>query len=127
MDLEEDRLPPPAPVPKYSWHWIPRPRGANGLEEWCQWLNFLDGILTAHALTGGRFTELNLPMRGAWRVSPLFYGTLKFWLFWFGLKCLEHAAISKGAQTVRERVLQGIFLVFLLVFLWHMIALSIFS
>lgn len=127
MNSEEDRFPSPPTTPKLSWHWVPRPRGATGLEEWCQWLNFLDGILTAHALTGGRFTELNLMMRKAWEVSPLLYGTMKFWLFWFGLKCLEHAGISEGDQTVRERVLQGIFLVFLLVFFWHMFALSIFS
>jgi hypothetical protein len=87
-------------------------------------LNFLDGILTTHALTGGRFTELNLLMRGAWAVSPLVYGTLKFWLFWFGLKCLEHATITRDAHKVRERVLQGTFAVFLLVFLWHLFVLS---
>ena len=88
-------------------------------------MNFLDGILTAHALTGGRFTELNGLMSRAWEVSPLLYGTMKFWLFWFGLKCLERASVSKGAQRVRERVLQGIFLVFLLVFLWHLFVLSL--
>jgi len=112
-------------MPRLSWYWIPRPAGASGLEEWCHWLNFLDGILTAHALTGGRFTELNLMMRGAWDLSPLVYGTLKFWLFWFGLKCLKRAAVSTGAHKVRERVLQGIFAVFLMVFLWHLFVLSI--
>lgn len=126
MDPDDDvRIPPPPPSPKLSFHWVPRPQGATGLEEWCQWLNFLDGILTSHALTGGRFTELNGLMSRAWGVSPLLYGTMKFWLFWFGLKCLERASVSKGAQRVRERVLQGIFLVFLLVFLWHLFVLSL--
>lgn len=97
------------------------------MEEWCQGLNFLDGILTAHALTGGRFTELNLMMRKAWEVSPLFYGTMKFWMFWFGLKFLERTApVGQNGGTVRETVLRGIFLVFLMVFLWHLFVLSIF-
>lgn len=124
MDPDE-RLPPPPITPRYSWHWVPRPTGATGLEEWCHWLNFLDGILTSHALTGGRFTELNGLMSRAWGVSPLVYGTLKFWLFWFGLKCLERASVGHGANGVRVRVLQGIFAVFLLVFLWHLFVLSL--
>lgn len=129
MDLDVDPapLPPPPPMPRHSWHWVPRPKGANGLEEWCQWLNFLDGILTAHALTGGRFTELNGLMSRAWNISPLAYGTLKFWLFWFGLKCLERTAlVREGTQAVRETILKGVFLVFLLVFLWHLFVLSLF-
>ena len=122
----DDPLPPPPLNPRRSWHWVPVPKGASGLEDWCHWLNFLDGILTAHALTGGRFVEFNLLMRGAWKASPLVYGTLKFWLFWFGLKCLEKASLDHGTQRVRETVLQGVFLVFLLVFLWHLFVLSIF-
>lgn len=127
MDLEDVPLPPPPATPRMSFRWVPRPRGANGLEEWCQWLNFLDGILTAHALTGGRFTELNWLMRRAWEVSPLVYGTLKFWLFWFGLKFLERTALtSKAVLNVREMVLKGVFLMLLLVFLWHLFVLSFF-
>lgn len=126
MNLEDSPLPPPPAIPRASFHWVPRPTGANGLEEWCQWLNFLDGILTAHALTGGRSTELNFLMRKAWDASPLIYGTLKFWLFWFGLKCLERVAVlGKGPQNVRETILKGIFMVFLTVFLWHLFVLSL--
>lgn len=125
-DEEIVPLPPRVPRVQGSWHWVPRPKGADGLEEWCQWLNFLDGILTAHALTGGRFTEFNLLMRGAWDISPLAYGTLKFWLFWFGLKCLEKDSLTQGTGLFREKALQGLFIVFLLVFLWHLVVLSLF-
>lgn len=99
-----------------SWR-VPRPEGALGLEEWCKWLNFLDAILTAHALTEGRHTEWNFFMRLLWNTTPLAYGTAKFWLFWFGLKCLERAAEH------RVQLLQGVFVVFLLVFLWHLFVL----
>lgn len=107
------------------WSWVPRPTGISGLEDWCLWLNFLDGLMTTHALAGGRYVELNVLMERAWRVSPLLYGTLKFWLFWLGLKLLERAAIKRGSQHVRERVLHGIFAVFLLVIVWHLRVLSL--
>jgi len=108
------------PTPN-RWSWVPSPTGVTGLEEWCLWLNFLDGLLTAHALAGGnQIEEINLLMRGAWAVSPVLYGTLKFWLFWFGLKMLERAAEKRGAHQVRVRVLRGVFVVFSLVVMWHL-------
>lgn len=117
MDDDENKTPAPRP----SWHWVPRPVGISGLEEWCKWLNFIDAILTSRALTGGRHTELNLLMRSLWNVSPLLYGTAKFWLFWFGLKCLERATLH---HRTREGLLHGLFVVFLSVFLWHLYVLS---
>jgi hypothetical protein len=113
----------PAITGRLSWFWVPRPTGVSGLEDWCKWLNFLDGLLTAHALTGGESVELNILMRKAWDVSPLVYGTLKFWLFWFGLKALERS-VPTGSH-LRESVLRGIFVTFLLVDLWHLFVLSI--
>jgi hypothetical protein len=119
-DHDELPLPPPPPIPKVSWYWVPRPTGVSGLEEWCKWLNFLDGILTTRALTTGRASEFNVFMRAAWEASPLLYGTLKFWLFWFGLKCLERSS----HHTLRMRLIRGIFFVFLCVFLWHLCVLQ---
>lgn len=96
------------------------PTGVLGLESWCLWLNFLDGMMTAHALTGGRHLELNILMRFAWQVSPFLYGTLKFWLFWLGLKLLERTAHKRDAHQERIRILWGVFLVLSFVFLWHL-------
>lgn len=113
---------PNRPPARPSWHWVPKPVGVSGLEEWCKWLNFLDAILTSRALTGGRHTEFNLFMRLLWDISPLLFGTAKFWLFWLGLKCLERTVLL---HRFREMVLQGVFVVFLLVFLWHLYVISL--
>ena len=107
-----------------SWDWVPRPEGVAGLEDWCRWLNFLDGILTAHALTDGRNAEFNPLMSGAWEVSPLLYGSLKFWIFWIGLKSLERA--SRRGSGLRLRALRAVFWVFALVVSWHVCVLAIF-
>ena len=105
---------------RVSWNGIPVPAGVSGLEDMCLWLNFLDGLLTAHALTSGHYTELNVMMRTAWSVSPLLYGTLKFWLFWLGLKMMERSALKRNNHKVRERVLIVVFGLFLLVLMWHL-------
>jgi hypothetical protein len=87
------------------------------LECVCEWLNFLDAMMTVHALTRGKFVEMNLLMREAWGVSPLVYACLKFWLFLAGLYALRQADLKpkdhEMALTIVGGVLVGIFL-------WHM-------
>lgn len=96
------------------------PTGVAGLESWCLWLNFLDGMMTSRALAGGQYLELNALMRGAWWVSPFLYGTLKFWLFWIGLKTLERTAHKRDAHQLRVGILWVVLGLFSLVFAWHM-------
>lgn len=108
------------------WVPLPLPTGVRGLQDVCKWLNYIDGILTAHALTQGSSTELNLFMRKAWESSPLVYAVLKWWLFWLGLNLLERSIIKPstvdGAHT-RRNLLRIIFGAFSMVLVWHVIIL----
>lgn len=109
-------------------HWVPvpLPTGVRGLQDLCKWLNYIDGILTAHALTQGSSTELNLFMRKAWETSPLVYASLKWWLFWLGLNLLERSFIDGGNMDgvhTRRNLLRGVLGVFTLVLVWHVMIL----
>lgn len=108
------------------WVPVPLPIGVRGLQDLCKWLNYVDGILTAHALTQGTSFELNLFMRKAWEVSPLVYASLKWWLFWVGLNLLEKSVINDevtdGVNT-RRNLLRGVLGAFSLVLVWHVIIL----
>jgi len=108
------------------WVPLPLPTGVRGLQDLCKWLNYIDGILTAHALTQGSSTELNLFMRKAWESSPLVYAMLKWWLFWLGLNLLERSIIRPtivdGINT-RRNLLRVILGAFSMVLVWHVIIL----
>ena len=108
------------------WVPLPLPTGVRGLQDMCKWLNYIDGILTAHALTEGSSTELNIFMRKAWEASPLVYATLKWWLFWVGLKLLERSVLDLelvDGKNTRRNLLRIIFGVFSMVLVWHVIIL----
>lgn len=113
----------PTKTKKRRWGLIPLPNEVRGLEDICNWLNFVDGILTAHALTQGSSTELNWFMRSAWEVSPLAYATLKWWLFWVGLRLLEGSVLD--GSKARGRILRGMLVLFSMVLVWHVIILRI--
>lgn len=65
----------------------------------CVWMDFVDGVLTAHNLDNGNL-ELNLWMAAMWRVSPLLYANVKFASFWVGAYFINHAA-SPSATRMR--------------------------
>ena len=90
------------------------PTKVRCLEGLCEGLNFVDGTLTAHALSQGTSTELNWFMRASWGVSPLLFATLKWGLFWVGLMLLERAS-----PTNRVRCLYGVGTLFFLLLCWH--------
>ena len=105
--------------------WVCGLSKAYGLELICWWLNSLDGLLTTCALVRRRSVELNVIMRVSWKVSPLLYISLKFWLFWIGLRLLDSATHPRDLQ-VRERILLGTITVFLVVLLWHLVGDTVF-
>lgn len=117
--------PTPEPTARYKVP-VPLPTGVRGLQDLCKWLNYIDGILTAHALTEGSATELNLFMRKAWETSPLVYAALKWWLFWVGLNLLEKSILdgkhTDGINT-RRNLLRVILGAFSMVLVWHVIIL----
>jgi hypothetical protein len=97
------------------------------LEEICRWLNFVDALVTAHALTLGGFVEANPVMSKAWACHPLVYGMLKFWLFGFGVWQLRPVE-NDSPQVDRARgwLLRAVLVLFTLLF-FHHIALRVFS
>lgn len=108
------------------WVPVPTPTGVRGLQDLCKWLNYIDGILTAHALTQGSSTELNLFMRKAWESSPLVYAMLKWWLFWLGLNLLERSIVMPSTvdgKNTRRNLLRIILGAFSMVLVWHVIIL----
>lgn len=101
---------------------IPIPTGVRGLQDLCMWLNYTDGVLTAHTLTRGSSTEVNWFMRAAWGVSPVVYASLKWWLFWVGLNLLERSFLvgsPAGDIHTRRTLLRGVLVTFSLILVWH--------
>jgi hypothetical protein len=95
------------------------------MEECCRWLNFLDGLLTAHALSTGKYVEINVIMRVAWGMSPLAYGTLKFWLLWAGMRLLGAASMNRpDLHKVRIKIMGVTTSMFVAVVAWHLWVLS---
>jgi hypothetical protein len=107
---------------------VPLPTGVGGLQDLCKWMNYIDGVLTAHALTQGSADELNIFMRKIWEWSPLAYAALKWWLFWVGLNLLEKS-ILEGAipdpTHTRRNLLRFVLGVFTTVLVWHVVILRI--
>ncbi len=89
------------------------------LEDCCQWLNVVDGILTAQALTKSpHVLEINLFMSRLWTASPALYGVAKFWIFWLGLRIL-HRSTCKEPAKVRRHILLAIGVTFMTINIWH--------
>lgn len=109
----------------HYWVPFPSPTTVQGVEDVCKWLNYMDGILTAHALTQGSAVELNFFMRKAWETSPLVYAMVKWWLFWLGLNLLEKSILTSATDEghTRGKLLKFVLGVFSMVLVWHVIIL----